>query len=127
IGAEARSVVRKRLLAWDGQPVHPDLGVYGDTDNREWKQYFLADGNDPEAGRCPFLVRRDRSFADTLTALLVGRGRHQADLPAITFMTDEADLADRAGGRASAERHLTYGRLDARARDLAARLADHAR
>ncbi|WP_372084535.1 non-ribosomal peptide synthase/polyketide synthase [Tistrella mobilis] len=121
IGAEARSVVRKRLLAWDGQPVHPDLGVYGDTDNREWKQYFLADGNDPEAGRCPFLVRRDRSFAETLTALLVGRGRHQADLPAITFVTDGA------GDRAATERHLTYGALDARARDLAARLADYAR
>lgn len=119
IGAEARAVVRKRLLAWDGQPVHPDLGVYGDTDNREWKQYFLADGNDPEAGRCPFLVRRDRSFADTLTALLVGRGRHQADLPAITVVTDGPELTYGPD--------LTYGRLDARARDLAARLADHAR
>ncbi|MFD0390918.1 AMP-binding protein [Tistrella bauzanensis] len=116
IGAEARSQVRKRLLAWDGMEVHPDLGVYGETENREWKQYFLGDDNAPETDRCPFLVRRDRSFADTMSGVLAGRARHQPDAPAICFLADgETD-----------ERRLTYGGLDARARALAARLRVHA-
>jgi FPC/CPF motif-containing protein YcgG len=59
ISIEARAAVRKRLIAWDnGVEAHPDLGVFGDADNREWKQYFLPDGDEPVAGTCPFLARR---------------------------------------------------------------------
>jgi hypothetical protein len=32
--------------------------MYGDAENREWKQYFLPDDNDPVRGACPFLSRR---------------------------------------------------------------------
>ena len=57
IGNQARDQVRKRLVEWDGVDHHPDLGVYGDPQNREWKQYFLPDDDDPSAGACPFLSR----------------------------------------------------------------------
>lgn len=52
-GEQARTLIRKRLFAWDGVAHHPALGTYGDPDNREWKQYFLPDGNEEPAGRCP--------------------------------------------------------------------------
>lgn len=60
IGREARNQVRERLRKWDDVAPHPDLGFYGDPGNLEWKQYFLADTNDPAAGQCPFLNRRRR-------------------------------------------------------------------
>ena len=62
IGAQARSSVRHRLLKWDGVSAHSDLGVYGDPTNREWKQYFLPDGDAPEVGKCPFLTRHARAL-----------------------------------------------------------------
>jgi FPC/CPF motif-containing protein YcgG len=52
-GDQARRLIRKRLLAWDGMPHHPALGTYGDSENREWKQYFLPDDNEATVGRCP--------------------------------------------------------------------------
>jgi FPC/CPF motif-containing protein YcgG len=42
------------MLAYDGMSVHPDIGFYGDIDNREWKQYALPDDNTSETGVCPF-------------------------------------------------------------------------
>lgn len=57
IGVQARNEVRRRLLDWDELPAHPDLGFYGDPGNREWKQYFLPDGNEPATDKCPFLSR----------------------------------------------------------------------
>ncbi|WP_078503566.1 YqcI/YcgG family protein [Streptomyces sulphureus] len=59
-GAAARRTIRKRLHRYDAVPASPELGSYGDPDNREWRQYFLPDGAD-EAGaeqtRCPFRHR----------------------------------------------------------------------
>jgi FPC/CPF motif-containing protein YcgG len=57
IAAEVRHRIHKRMLAYDGMPVHPDIGFYGQTTNHEWKQYALPDDNSPEAGRCPFHPR----------------------------------------------------------------------
>ncbi|TWB12408.1 hypothetical protein FBZ89_12421 [Nitrospirillum amazonense] len=54
IEMEARARIRERLQAWDGMAAHPDLGVYGDPSNREWRQYFLPDDNQPVRGQCPF-------------------------------------------------------------------------
>ena len=48
------------MLAYDGMPVHPDIGFYGDAANREWKQYALPDDNEPERGTCPFHVQVNR-------------------------------------------------------------------
>lgn len=41
----------------DGMSVHPDIGFYGQPNNREWKQYALPDDNSPETGSCPFHTR----------------------------------------------------------------------
>ena len=52
-GRFARDKVRERLRQWDQVAPHPELGWLGDPDNREWKQYFLADDQSPAPGRCP--------------------------------------------------------------------------
>ncbi|PLZ04092.1 YqcI/YcgG family protein [Burkholderia sp. WAC0059] len=57
ISAAVRRQIHARMLAYDGMPVHPDIGFYGDPDNREWKQYCLSDDNTPETGVCPFAPR----------------------------------------------------------------------
>jgi FPC/CPF motif-containing protein YcgG len=58
IAIEVRQRIHKRMLAYDGMPVHPDIGFYGLPTNREWKQYALPDDNSPEGGHCPFHTRR---------------------------------------------------------------------
>jgi hypothetical protein len=57
IATSVRQRIHKRMLAYDGLTVHPDIGFYGNADNREWKQYALPDDNEPEAGACPFHSR----------------------------------------------------------------------
>jgi len=54
IAASVRKSIHGRMLIYDGMPVHPDIGFYGDLANREWKQYALPDDNEPERGTCPF-------------------------------------------------------------------------
>ncbi|PKO61319.1 MAG: hypothetical protein CVU24_09245 [Betaproteobacteria bacterium HGW-Betaproteobacteria-18] len=46
--------IRRRLHIFDSIPPSPDLGAYGDSDNREWKQYFLGDDNKLKEECCPF-------------------------------------------------------------------------
>lgn len=64
-GAGARRTIRRRLAAYDAVAASPELGDYGDPANREWRQYFLADHNEPEldadgnAARCPFHHRAE--------------------------------------------------------------------
>jgi FPC/CPF motif-containing protein YcgG len=57
IAAPVRQRIHKRMMAYDGMTVHPDIGFYGNIGNREWKQYALPDDNEPEAGACPFQTR----------------------------------------------------------------------
>lgn len=57
IASEVRHRIHKRMLAYDGMAVHPDIGFYGQATNHEWKQYALPDDNSPETGRCPFHAR----------------------------------------------------------------------
>lgn len=57
IAASVRQRLHKRMLAYDGMPVHPDIGFYGQPTNREWKQYALPDDNEPLTGGCPFHSR----------------------------------------------------------------------
>jgi FPC/CPF motif-containing protein YcgG len=61
IAAHVRKSIHKRMLAYDGMPVHPDIGFYGDLSNREWKQYALPDDNEPETGGCPFQTMQTAS------------------------------------------------------------------
>lgn len=49
---KAVSKIRKRLNSYDLISASPDLGRYGDTENREFAQYFLGDTN--ERPVCPF-------------------------------------------------------------------------
>ncbi len=60
IAASVRQRIHKRMLAYDGMTVHPDIGFYGNLGNREWKQYALPDDNEPETGTCPFHTRAPR-------------------------------------------------------------------
>jgi uncharacterized protein len=57
IAASVRQRIHKRMLAFDGMTLHPDIGFYGNLSNREWKQYALPDDNQPETGTCPFHTR----------------------------------------------------------------------
>ncbi|TWT10294.1 non-ribosomal peptide synthetase, partial [Reyranella sp. CPCC 100927] len=135
IGPEVRERIRDRLVRWDEVSPHGSLGVYGDSDNREWKQYFLPDDESAGLEKCPFLQRRGRTAevsraegavthgeranlkkpADLLEALR----RHvelQPERPAVRFLRDgESD-----------EAVLTYGDLDRQARQLAVDLRRHA-
>jgi len=62
ISSAARGEVRDRLRRWDEIPAHPDLGVYGDPKNLEWKQYCLPDDNEPMVGECPFRSRSETAL-----------------------------------------------------------------
>jgi uncharacterized protein len=64
IDAATRRGIHKRMLAYDGMTVHPDIGFYGNPGNREWKQYALHDDNEPETGACPFHTRSPAMPAD---------------------------------------------------------------
>jgi FPC/CPF motif-containing protein YcgG len=57
VAAPVRQRIHKRMLVYDGMPLHPDIGFYGDFTNREWKQYALPDDNEPARGTCPFHMR----------------------------------------------------------------------
>jgi FPC/CPF motif-containing protein YcgG len=46
--------IRRRLHIFDSVSPSPDLGTYGDSDNREWKQYFLGEDNKQQGDCCPF-------------------------------------------------------------------------
>lgn len=64
--AEAvRREIRQAVRAYDLVDVSPDFTIYGDPAGREWKQYWLADDNDPRTGTCPLEIRarRDRATA----------------------------------------------------------------
>lgn len=51
-----RAIIGRRMLAFDGLSLHPDLGLYHDPDNREWRQYMLPDNDEPVTGSCPMRI-----------------------------------------------------------------------
>jgi hypothetical protein len=53
-GRNVRTVIRRKLAAYDAVPVSSALDHYGASGNREWRQYFAADDSTPLAVRCPF-------------------------------------------------------------------------
>jgi FPC/CPF motif-containing protein YcgG len=57
IAPSVRQCIHKRMLAYDGMTLHPDIGFYGNSGNREWKQYALPDDNEPQMSSCPFHSR----------------------------------------------------------------------
>lgn len=52
-GDAVRAIIRRRLLRYDDVPTYPFLAGYGQSDAREWRQYFLPDDNDHVLDRCP--------------------------------------------------------------------------
>ena len=56
-GQRARRIIRERLEEYDEVPPHPDIGNWGEKDDREWKQYMLPERNDESHTDCPFEVR----------------------------------------------------------------------
>ncbi|MFD1337300.1 YqcI/YcgG family protein [Oceanobacillus iheyensis] len=58
-GRKMKKVIRQRLQAFDSIPAHPDLKWYGNSDNHEWKQYFIGD-DDHTLSKCPFTRFKQR-------------------------------------------------------------------
>ncbi|XOJ01363.1 YqcI/YcgG family protein [Paenibacillus polymyxa] len=54
LGRKMKTLIRKRLAAYDAVPAHPSLMWYGQQDNLEWKQYFLPD-DEQTPSKCPFM------------------------------------------------------------------------
>ncbi len=54
---KVRQRIRRLLANYDRIPPSPELGVYGDGTSREWRQYWLPDGNEPVLRTCPLVIR----------------------------------------------------------------------
>lgn len=76
-GKHLQSQIRNRLQAFDTTPPSPFLGLYGEEENREWKQYYLFDGNDHGAQTCPF---HDRSSAPREVRIIPTQSTHMPDV-----------------------------------------------
>ncbi|MBY0121343.1 YqcI/YcgG family protein [Bacillus sp. S/N-304-OC-R1] len=51
--ANLKKKIRHRIEKYDKLPIHPALNSYGNSDNFEWKQYFLPD-EQINFSECPF-------------------------------------------------------------------------
>jgi FPC/CPF motif-containing protein YcgG len=58
-GRRVRRMIRERVEAFDQVPTYAELGYYQDPRNREWKQYGIPDGHEPQMTRCPFKARKE--------------------------------------------------------------------
>lgn len=54
ITPRAIELIRSKVELIENMPIHPDLGKYGENNNREWKQYIITDNNTSRTGKCPF-------------------------------------------------------------------------
>jgi uncharacterized protein len=50
---KVKELIRERLIDYDSVPPHPNLKWYGQSDNHEWKQYYLRD-DETTMPSCPF-------------------------------------------------------------------------
>jgi FPC/CPF motif-containing protein YcgG len=57
-GRRVRGIIRDRIEVFDQVPTYAELGYYKDPRNREWKQYGIPDGPEPQMTRCPFQMRK---------------------------------------------------------------------
>jgi len=48
-----RNRVRSALTTYDKLPASPSLGIYGDPNSHEWRQYWLPDTNKRDERICP--------------------------------------------------------------------------
>jgi FPC/CPF motif-containing protein YcgG len=66
--SRARTIIRRRVLAMDGFPVHPMIQMYHEDGNREWRQYVVPEDNLPIEGSCPFHARARDAAAPAPTS-----------------------------------------------------------
>ncbi|WP_218883679.1 YqcI/YcgG family protein [Burkholderia guangdongensis] len=57
-GRLVRERIRSRIAEFNGGLLPPELGFYGDADNREWQQYQLHEEGIEKPARCPFRKNR---------------------------------------------------------------------
>ncbi|WP_336359086.1 YqcI/YcgG family protein [Haladaptatus sp. ZSTT2] len=55
-GKEARRIIRARIEDYDGVCPHADIGDWGDSHTREWKQYLLPERNEDTIETCPLII-----------------------------------------------------------------------
>jgi len=60
-GEKSKKAVRTILKSYDNIDVHPELGTYGNTNNKEWLQYFLSDSNEKNNKQCPFKLKENQN------------------------------------------------------------------
>ena len=53
-GRRIRENIRSRVEAYNNGVVPKELGFYGVTGNKEWKQYQLSEKGMPHLASCPF-------------------------------------------------------------------------
>lgn len=56
-GRLVRQNIRNRVERYNGEPAPDELGFYGHPDNREWRQYQLAEAGLDRPQECPFKAR----------------------------------------------------------------------
>jgi uncharacterized protein len=73
VNGEAREIIRRRLEQWDQVSPHPEMGVYGEPSNVEWRQYFVPDGNELVLGKCPLRMQPAKSECHNESGAVIGR------------------------------------------------------
>ena len=73
-GAEAREQIQGRIVEYDGQQPHPDLGDWGVSGDREWKQYLFREDPAQAPETCPITVSRDHPKPPTKLEMLLADG-----------------------------------------------------
>ncbi|WP_246218492.1 YqcI/YcgG family protein [Litoribacterium kuwaitense] len=68
--------VRKRLNDYDKVAAHPELGWYGQEENREWRQYFLHDAPEAGAAVCPFRAKEGERRMEKAVRIQKHQGEH---------------------------------------------------
>lgn len=69
-GKKIKQEIRKRLQSFDAVAPSPFLGVYGEVENREWKQYFLEETNQPTVSKCPFVHRSNSAKVEVQKTMM---------------------------------------------------------
>lgn len=56
-----RETIRSNIDSYDLIRRSPELGIYEDTESREWRQYWLPDDNSSETRTCPLIINKSES------------------------------------------------------------------
>lgn len=70
-----RKRIRSLVSQYDTIAPAPDLGIYGDPDSREWRQFWLPDTNEDTDRRCPVTAGHGPRIAGRTRSEVLGRTR----------------------------------------------------